>query len=134
MRGAPRGPQGPHGARRAPKGPVGTDVPKGFKLNPIEQNSTGSDIGHVTSSSEGPEGVRRAPMGPEGPRRAPKGPVGTDGPKGFKLNSIEQNSTGSDIGHVTSSSEGSEGVCRAPMGPEGPRRGPSKLMDRRGSN
>ena len=78
--------------------------------------------------------VKSPPEGPEGARRAPKGPVGTDVPMGFKLNPIEQNSTGSDIGHVTSSSEGPEEVRRAPMGPKGPRRGPSELMDRRGSN
>ena len=76
-------PEGPEGARRAPKGPAGP-----------------------RKGPQGPEGARRTPKGPAGPRRGPKGPegaVGTDVPKGFKLNPIEQNSTGSDIGHVTSS-------------------------------
>jgi hypothetical protein len=65
------GPPDPEEAHRAPKEPVGTDEPTGLKLNTCDQNSTGSDIGHATSSSEGPQDAPRAPMGPIGPQRSP---------------------------------------------------------------
>jgi len=74
--GPQRGPQGLDGAHRAPKEPVGTDGPKGFKFHPCNQNSTGRDMGHVTSSSEGPKGARRDPMRPRGSQRSPEGPKG----------------------------------------------------------
>jgi hypothetical protein len=59
-------------------------------------------------------------MGSFGANRDPMEPVGTNGPKGFKFNTCDQNSTGSDndIGHVTSSSS------EAPKGAAGPLWGP----------
>ena len=72
----PPGPEGPEGAHKAPKEPVGTDGPKGLKLIPCDQNSTGSDIGHVTSSYKGPEGAHRASVGLTGPQWVPQGSEG----------------------------------------------------------
>ena len=104
------------GPRRGLQGPEG--APRG--LTGLQRCNKGPDVASA--------------LGPKGAHKAPKEPVGTDVPKGLKLIPCDQNSTGSDIGHVISSSEGPEGARRAPVGPAGPQRSPSELMDRRGSS
>ena len=68
--GAPKGLcTGPQG----PPEPIQTDRPSGLRLYTNDQGSVRSDIGHVTPSSDGPKGARKAQRtlkGRAGPKRS----------------------------------------------------------------